>query len=100
MYIEVNGVRVTIPEDGALALRGDDGSLILTVKDGGEIEPGGPIPADRMWINAETLPRLCGRSDCPLAPRSVPKEWCGDYPAPCNCDDPVTHDNATDPSLG
>lgn len=22
---------------------------------------------------------------------STPAEMCGDYPAPCNCDDPVTH---------
>lgn len=23
---------------------------------------------------------------------AVPDEGCGDYPAPCNCDDPFTHD--------
>ena len=23
-------------------------------------------------------------------------EKCGDYPAPCNCDDPTTHDGALD----
>ncbi len=27
----------------------------------------------------------------------VPAAWCGDFPAPCNCDDPTTHDGAGPP---
>lgn len=29
---------------------------------------------------------------------TVADENCGDYPAPCNCDDPVTHDRPVDPT--
>lgn len=33
-----------------------------------------------------------GYSDLPQDPQAGREALCGDYPAPCNCDDPTTHD--------
>lgn len=47
---------------------------------------------------ALTLPDGFRRSEVP-EPQGEPDALCGDWPAPCNCDDPTTHDGSVPASL-
>lgn len=53
--------------------------------------------ADQVLIDATQYAEWIMSAGEPASVVPVPDEWCGDYPAPCNCDDPVTHDNAVRP---